>query len=102
MSSKVAICIGTEQCHQLRGWGVVCLLYLLAYVLQYRYLNYRVETALRACTAAAAVCNRHFLRTHRGAGHRCQWHWQHLQPRLWYVHCPNNSNVKRFIMLLNL
>jgi hypothetical protein len=28
-----------EQCHQLRGWGVVYLLYLLACALQYRYLN---------------------------------------------------------------
>jgi hypothetical protein len=28
-----------EQCHQLRGWGVVSLLYLLACALQYRYLN---------------------------------------------------------------
>jgi hypothetical protein len=27
-----------EQCHQLRGWGVVCLLYLLACALQYRTL----------------------------------------------------------------
>jgi hypothetical protein len=28
-----------EQCHQLSGWGVVSLLYLLACALQYRYLN---------------------------------------------------------------
>jgi hypothetical protein len=28
-----------EQCHQLSGWGVVSLLYLLACSLQYRYLN---------------------------------------------------------------
>jgi hypothetical protein len=27
------------QCHQMRGWGVVYLLYLLACALQYRYLN---------------------------------------------------------------
>jgi hypothetical protein len=35
-----------EQCHQLRGWGVVYLLYLLACALQYRYLN-----NMRICTA---------------------------------------------------
>jgi hypothetical protein len=28
-----------EQCHQLSGWGVVSLLYLLACALQYRYLD---------------------------------------------------------------
>jgi hypothetical protein len=28
-----------EQCHQLRGWGVVYLLHLPACALQYRYLN---------------------------------------------------------------
>jgi hypothetical protein len=28
-----------EQCHQLRGWGVTYLLYLLACALQYRYLD---------------------------------------------------------------
>jgi hypothetical protein len=28
-----------EQCHQLSGWGVVSLLYLLACALQYRYLK---------------------------------------------------------------
>jgi hypothetical protein len=28
-----------EQCHQLSGWGVVSLLYLLACALLYRYLN---------------------------------------------------------------
>jgi hypothetical protein len=32
-----------EQCHQLRGWGVVYLLYLLACALQYRYLNNNLE-----------------------------------------------------------
>jgi hypothetical protein len=31
-----------EQCHQLRGLGVVYLLYLPACALQYRYLNYTI------------------------------------------------------------
>jgi hypothetical protein len=39
-----------EQFHQLRGWGVVYLLYLLACALQYRHLSYMlVVTVLRPC-----------------------------------------------------
>jgi hypothetical protein len=36
-----------EQCHQLSGWGVVSLLYLLACALQYRYLNNMQVTDLQ-------------------------------------------------------
>jgi hypothetical protein len=43
-----------EQCHQLRGWGVVSLLYLLACALQYRYLNNTVQAALAAAAWPAA------------------------------------------------
>jgi hypothetical protein len=52
-----------EQCHWLRGWGVVYLLYLLACALQYRYLNRIRYLALhaRCCIlyifAARVSCN---------------------------------------------
>jgi predicted membrane metal-binding protein len=41
------------QCHQLRGWGVGYLLYLLACALQYRYLIYTGCAAAHAYLACA-------------------------------------------------
>jgi hypothetical protein len=40
-----------EQCHQLSGWGVVSLLYLLACALQYRCLDNKLVTAALLGTA---------------------------------------------------
>jgi hypothetical protein len=47
-----------EQCHQLSGWGVVYLLYLLACALQYRYLNnIQVTNIIKQTAKSMKTCD---------------------------------------------